>query len=115
MQGMGDLPVELLIDITSRISRKDLLNLRLCAPRKIHPFINGVLFEEIHLPIDTSDDLERFEFEEEEGVALRRLFDVSQSRIVEHVRVLVLRVARPYNLVTAFGILLFAPFRCPAY
>jgi hypothetical protein len=115
MHGIGDLPVELLLDIISRISRKDLRNLRLCAPRNIHPFINGVLFEEIHLPIDTSNDLERFKFEEEEAVALKRLFDISQSRIVEHVHVLVLKVTRPYNIVMAFGILLFALFRCPAY
>ena len=109
VHNIGDLPVELLLDISSQISRKDLLNLRLCAPRTILPFINSILFREIYLPIDTSDDLERWKLEEEkEGVALQRLVDVSQSRIVEHVRVLVLRVARPYSLVAAFGIFLFA-------
>ena len=105
MQGIGDLPIELLLSITNQISRKDLLNLRLCAPRNILPFVNGILFREIYLRIDTSDDLERWQLEEEkQGVALQRLVDVSQSRIVEHVRVLVLRVARPYSLVAAFGI-----------
>jgi len=116
MQGIGGLPVELLISITNLISRKDVLNLRLCAPRTILPFINGIVFKEIYLPIDTSDDLERCQLEEEkEGVALQRLVDVSQSKIVEHVRVLVLRVARPYCLVAAFGIFLFALFRCLAH
>jgi hypothetical protein len=43
MQGIGDLPIELLLSITNQISRKDLLNLRLCAPRNILPFINGHL------------------------------------------------------------------------
>ena len=108
MQGIGDLPIELLLNITNQFSRRDLLNLRLCAPRKILPFINGILFREIYLRIDTSDDLERWQLEEEkQGVALQRLVDVSQSRIVEHVRVLVLRVARPYSLVAAFGIFSF--------
>jgi hypothetical protein len=115
MQGIGDLPVELLISITNQISRKDVLNLRLCAPRNILPFINAIVFREIYLSIDTSDDLERWQLEEEkEGVALQRLVDVSQSRIVEHVRVLVLRVARPYSLVAAFGIFLFALFSYPS-
>jgi len=116
MQGIGDLPVELLISITNLISRRDVLNLRLCAPRTILPFINAIVFKEVYLPIDTSDDLERWQLEEEkEGVALQRLVDVSKSKIVEHVRVLVLRVARPYSLVAAFGILLFALFRCLAH
>ncbi len=116
MQGIGDLPVELLISITNQMPRKDVLNLRLCAPRNILPFINAIVFREIYLPIDTSDDLERWQLEEEkEGVALQRLVDVSQSRIVEHVRVLVLRVARPYSLVAAFGISLFALFCYLAY
>jgi len=116
MQGIGDLPVELLISITSQISRKDVLNLRLCAPRNILPFLNAIVFREIYLPIDTSDDLERWKLDEEkEGVALQRLVDVSQSRVVEHVRVLVLRVARPYSLVAAFGIFLFTLFCYPPY
>ena len=116
MQGIGDLPIELLISITNQISHKDLLNLRLCVPRSVLPFINAIVFREIYLPIDASDDLERWQLEEEkEGVALQRLVDVSQSRIVEHVRVLVLRVARPYSLVAAFGIFLFALFCCATY
>jgi len=109
MQGLGDLPVELLFIITDQISRKDLLNLRLCAPRNILPFFDVIVFREIYLPIDTSDDLERRRLDDEkEGVALQRLVDVSQSRIVKHVRILVLRVARLYSLITAFGIFLFA-------
>ena len=109
MQGLGDLPVELLFIITDQISRKDILNLRLCAPRNILPFFDVIVFREIYLPIDTSDDLERRRLDDEkEGVALQRLVDVSQSRIVKHVRILVLRVARLYSLITAFGIFLFA-------
>src|SRR5258706_8407749 len=112
MQGIGDLPVELLIIITDQISRKDALNLRLCAPRNILPFIDTIVFREIYLPIDASDDLERRQLEnEKEGVALQRLIDISQSRIVKLVRVLVLKVARPYSLVGAFGIFLL-PFFC---
>ena len=108
MQGIGDLPVELLISITNQISRKDVLNLRLCAPRNILPFINAIVFKEIHLLIDTTDHLEQSQLEEKEGVALQRLVDVSQSRIVEHVHVLVLKVANTYNLTAARGKSLFA-------
>ena len=109
MQGIGDLPVELLISITDQISRKDALNLRLSSPRNILPFIDAIVFREIYLPIDASDDLERRKLEnEKEGVALQRLIDVSQSRIVKLVRVLILRVARPYSLVGALGIFLLA-------
>jgi len=116
MQGLGDLPVELLIIITDQISRKDILNLRLCAPRNVLPLIDTIVFREIYLPIDTSDDLERWKWEDEkEGVALQRLLVVSQSRIVKYVRVLVLRIATPYNLITAFGMFLFAFFCYPAY
>jgi len=116
MQGLGALPVELLIIIIDQIARKDILNFRLCAPRNILPLIDTIVFREICLPIDTSDDLERWKWEDEkEGVALQRLVDVSQSRIVKHMRVLVLRVARPYNPITAFGIFLFALFCYPAY
>jgi len=116
MQGLGDLPVELLIIITDQISRKDILNLRLCAPRNVLPLIDTIVFREICLPIDASDDLERRKWEDaKEGMTLQRLVDVSQSHIVKHVRVLVLRIARPYNLVTAFGMFLFAFFCYPAY
>jgi len=109
MQGLGDLPVELLFIITDQISRKDILNLRLCAPRNILPFFDVIVFREIYLPIDTSDDLERRRLDDgKEGVALQRLVDVSQSRIVKHVRILVLRVARLDSLISAFGIFLFA-------
>jgi len=109
MQGLGDLPVELLFIITDQISRKDILNLRLCAPRNILPFFDVIVFREIYLPIDTSDDLERLKREKgKTKVALQRLLDISQSRIVKHVRILVFRVARLYSLITAFGIFLFA-------
>jgi len=108
MQGLGNLPVELLIIIIDQISRKDILKLRLCAPRNVLPLIDTIVFREIFLPIDTSDDLERWKWEDEkEGVTLRRLVEVSQSRLVKHVRVLVLRIAGPYELITAFGIFLF--------
>ena len=116
MQGIGDLPVELLIIIIDQIPRKDILNFRLGAPRNILPLINSIVFRKICLPIDTSDDLKRREsVDEEEGVALRRLVDVAQSGIVKHVRVLVLRIARPYNLITALGIFPFAFFWYLAY
>ena len=109
MQGLGDLPVELLIIITDQISRKDTLNLRLCAPRNILPFFDVIVFREIYLPMYTSDDFERRGLEDEdEGVALQRLVDVSQSRIVKHVRILVFQVARLYSLTAALGIFLFA-------
>ena len=116
MQGIGDLPIELLISITDQISHKDALNLRLCTPRNILPFIDAIVFREIYLPIDASDDLERRKLEnEKEGVALQRLIDVSQSRIIKLVRVLVLRVARPYSLFGAFGIFLLTIFFYLAY
>jgi len=87
MQGLEDLPVELLIIIIDQISRKDILKLRLCAPRNVLPLIDTIVFREICLSIDTSDDLERWKGEDEkEGVALQRLVDVSQSRIVKLVR-----------------------------
>jgi len=116
MQGLGDLPIELLIIIIDQISRKDILKLRLCAPRNVLPLIDTIVFREIRLSIDTSDDLERWKGEDEkEGVALQRLVDVPQSRIVKLVRVLVLRIARPYNLITALGIFPFAFFWYLAY
>jgi len=116
MQGIGDLPVELLFIITDQISRKDILNFRLCAPRNMLPFLDAIVFREIDLSIDTSDGFERWEWEDvKEGVALQRLVDISQSRIVKYVRVLVLRIARPYEPITAFGMFLFAFFCYPAY
>jgi len=111
MQGIGDLPVELLIIILDQISRNDTWNLRLCAPRNILPLIDTIVFREIFIPIDTSGDLKR----EKSVVALQRLVDVSQSRIVKHVRILVLRIARPCNPITPFGVFLFAFFCYPAY
>ena len=111
MQGLGDLPIELLIIIIDQISRKDILKLRLCAPRNVLPLIDTIVFREIRLSIDTSDDLERWKGEDEkEGVALQRLVDVPQSRIVKLVRVLVLRIARP-----SLSIFLFVFFCYTAY
>jgi len=116
MQGIGDLPVELLIIIIDQIPRKDILNFRLCAPRNILPFINSIVFRKICLPVDTSDDLNRRKsVDEKEGVALRRLVHVAQSGIVKHVRVLVLRITRPYKPIAAFGVFLFTFFCYPAY
>jgi len=75
MQGLGNLPVELLIIIIDQISRKDILKLRLCAPRNVLPLIDTIVFREICLSIDTSDDLERWKGEDEkEGVASCRRF-----------------------------------------
>jgi len=116
MQGIWVLPVELLIIILDQISRNDTLNFRLCAPRNVLPLIDSIVFRKICLPIDTSDDLERWKWEDEnEGVALQRLVDVSQSRIVKHMRVLVLQIERPYRPITTFGMFLFAFFCYPAY
>jgi len=114
MQGIGDLPVELLIIILDQISRNDTLNLRLCAPRNILPLIDTIVFRKNFLQINISDDLRGWKSvdqkSQKEGVVLQRLVDVSQSRIVKHVRVLVLRIARP-----SLSIFLFVFFCYPAY
>ena len=108
--------MELLISITNQISRKDVLDLRLGAPRSILPLIDVIAFREIYLSIDASDDLERRKLEDEkEGMALQRLVDVSQSRIVKYVRVLVLQIARPYSLTGALSMVLSVFFCYPTY
>lgn len=82
------LPHEILMQITAQLAKEHLLKLRLVAPRFLLPAINAMVFENLIINVDATDDLTRWEDAEADGVALKRLQDVAASRIADHVRVL---------------------------
>ncbi|KAG8814016.1 hypothetical protein FRC17_001331 [Serendipita sp. 399] len=98
MRSIEALPQELWQQISAQLNRSDLLKFRLVAPREILPQINSVLFEDLVVDVDGTDDLTRWEEAEADGVAIRRLQQVAKSRIADHVRILTLRLTRPYSL-----------------
>jgi hypothetical protein len=113
------LPLELMQQISSLLQKEDLLKLRLVAPRTILPFINALVFENLIIDIDGTDDLPRWFEAEADGEAIKRLQEVAASRISDHVRVLstsiftsngigidsckALRLTRPYSLSGYYG------------
>ncbi|KAG8849773.1 hypothetical protein FRB91_009605 [Serendipita sp. 411] len=98
MRSIDSLPQELWLQISSQLNREDLLKFRLVAPRTVLPQINSILFENLVVDVDGTDDLTRWEEAEADGVALDRLRQVTNSRIADHVRILTLRLTRPYSL-----------------
>jgi hypothetical protein len=52
------------------------------------PFINAIVFENLIIDVDGTDDLPRWVEAEADGVAIKRLQEVAASRISDHVRVL---------------------------
>jgi hypothetical protein len=82
------LPLELMRQISSLLQKEDLLKLRLVAPRTVLPFINAIVFENLVIDIDGTDDLPRWVEAEADGVAIKRLQEAAASRISDHVRVL---------------------------
>lgn len=113
------LPLELLQKISLLLEREDTLKLRLVAPRSILPYLNAILFENLVVDIDGTDDLPRWYEAEADGVAVKRIHEVAASRISDHVRVLspslltclfqvltspkALRLTRPYSLSGYYG------------
>jgi len=118
-QSIDALPLELLQQISSMLRKEDLLKFRLVAPRTVLPFLNALLFENLIVDVDGTDDLPRWVEAEADGVAIKRLQEVSASRISDHVRVLstfifeltcnmidlctALRLTRPYSLSGYYG------------
>ncbi|KAG8758620.1 hypothetical protein FRC14_007748 [Serendipita sp. 396] len=88
MRSIDSLPQELWLQISSQLNREDLLKFRLVAPRTVLPQINSILFENLVVDVDGTDDLTRWEEAEADGVALDRLRQVTNSRIADHVRIL---------------------------
>jgi len=87
-RSIDSLPLELMQQISSLLQKDDLLKLRLIAPRTVLPFINALVFENLIIDIDGTDDLPRWVEAEADGVAIKRLQEVAASRISDHVRVL---------------------------
>lgn len=85
---IDELPLELMRQISSLLQKEDLLKLRLVAPRTVLPFINAIVFENLIIDVDGTDDLPRWVEAEADGVAIKRLQEVAASRISDHVRVL---------------------------
>ncbi|PVF92001.1 hypothetical protein CPB86DRAFT_718326 [Serendipita vermifera] len=102
MISIDGLPIELLQHIFTMLDRNDLVKFRLVAPRRVLPEINALVFKDIFIDVDGTDNLTRYEGAEEDGVALRRLKDIAASRIVEHVNVLTLRLTRPYSMLAFY-------------
>ena len=82
------LPIELLQKISASLAKEEILKLRLVAPRTLLPYINAIVFENLVVDIDGTDDLPRWVEAEADGVAIKRIQDVAASRISDHVRVL---------------------------
>lgn len=98
MRSIDALPREIWLSIASLLTREDLLKFRLVSPRQLLPEVNSIVFENLVINVDGSDDLTRWYDAERDGVAIQRLNDVAKSRIADHVRTLTLRVTRPYSL-----------------
>jgi hypothetical protein len=88
MISIDALPLELLQHILSMLNRSDLVKFRLVAPRRVLPEVNALVFKNVLIDVDTTDNLTRYPGAEEDGVALQRLKDIAASRIVEHVNIL---------------------------
>ena len=88
MRSIDALPRELWLSITSLLSHADLLKFRLVAPRALLADVNQIVFENLVVDVDGSDDLTRWYDAERDGMALQRLNDVAKSRIADHVRTL---------------------------
>jgi hypothetical protein len=79
---MDTLPVELWMAVISHMSRKDLVQFRLCSSHTLLPFINQFLFENLYIKSGAED----------EPMAASRMLAVSKSNVAQHVRVLELQI-----------------------
>lgn len=98
VRSIDALPLELLQKISGLLEKEDILKLRLVAPRSLLPYLNSLVFENLIVDIDGTDDLPRWVEAEADGVVIKRIQEVATSRIADHVRVLTLRLTRPYSL-----------------